>query len=145
MVVLKVEYCIYNTLGKLWPFFSTISKNLEKEWGLRFPILLNELCNNSIIEIKDLQKAKKEIITIIKEIAEIQFRELCLDYDAKKEIKIVNVCDLLNYFYDERSKRNLFNTFELAINDAIKFQVPLKIEIIDEINTITVIEEKKKS
>ena len=42
----------------LFSFFSTVTGQLEKHWGERFPLIMNELCNNGRIRKEDVKQAR---------------------------------------------------------------------------------------
>ena len=65
----------------LFSFFSTVTGRLEKHWGERFPLIMNELCNNGRIRKEDVKQARKELRIIQKELKKFPPRAVIWDIE----------------------------------------------------------------
>ena len=130
---LAVDCIGYKTGQKLWPFFSTVSKNFEANgWGTKFPVLLQHLCDNSKVEIKDLLQLKQEVEFLCEEFPKLKIKDIILDFDnPEKKLFCENQQDYelpaLEFFANENGF-NYLEIFTSAVNDALEVQFPLEIK-----------------
>lgn len=133
MVYFSVKNYAYKTLDKLWPFFSTISANLEPNgWGTKYPTLLNDLCDYSKVDIEKLLILNQEVVDVKSKLELLKIKDVYLDYDdlSKKlicEKEYLKDYPLLDYFKDDLG-RNLAEILLSAVDDAIRLNVPIEIK-----------------
>lgn len=112
----------------LFSFFSTVTGRLEKYWGERFPLIMNDLCNSACIKKEDAEQARQELRIIREELKAFSPRELIWDIEhpekegpwgARNEnIRIDDqIRDLSCCFYNE-DQVDLFIVLDYALNYA---------------------------
>ena len=122
----------------LYSFFSTVCYNLEnKEWGSRFPIIMNSLYYDEEFGVKyeDIEEFQKEIKIIQDEFSKLKPKNAIwsfedeifqipknkpnIDYDAKS----------LESFYQNNFSKNIFDLFQIVLEDMSYYKSNCKIEI----------------
>ena len=124
MVFLEVDGSIFRmSHGEIVnSFFSTISYNLEKKWGARFPYTMKKLYKGKL-KYRDIDKARRELLVIKEELKDFPPSKAIYDFwDLSQQVPwniegIPEITDLSNYFITENGY-NYFETilrvFELA-------------------------------
>ena len=74
----------------LFSFFSTVTGRLEKHWGERFPLIMNELCNNGRIRKEDVKQARKELRVIQQELKAFPPRAVIWDIERPDAVPFVS-------------------------------------------------------
>lgn len=114
-------------------FFSTVCVNLEKkEWGSRFPLIMNNLYSGKLI-IEELPKAQKELIEIKKELSKLSPDKIIWDAeDLQKNPPwgdniSKDIQNLADYFVTNDGK-NLIDVIDEAITEATNEKVNLDVK-----------------
>jgi len=106
----------------LHSFFSTVSYNLEKEWGSRFPYMMKKFYKGKL-KYRDVDKARRELLIIRKELEKFPPTKAIWDIDdlSKQEPWEDDISDemtnLSNYFFTCEGD-DLFEVILAAFKDA---------------------------
>lgn len=114
----------------LYSWFSTICYRLEnKEWGSRFPIVMNKLyCDEKNgVPYGDLEEFKNELSIIQKEFFKLapkdaiwSFEDNILEIPQNMPNINYDVKDLVDFYVNLRSK-NIFELLEIIVTDDMPF------------------------
>lgn len=88
MFYFKAKYTIVaaGTEGFMLSFFSTINTNLENDiWGSRYPLLMNDFCDNLKVSYKDLDAFEQEIMDVKNKLSNLDSTHIVLDYKDKSK------------------------------------------------------------
>lgn len=124
----------YGIEEKLWPFFSTISLNLEPNgWGTRYPVLLKCLCDKGVVEYRQLKILLAELVNIKKKFTKLKIKDIYLDFDnpkAKPTCKDEKEYEepLLKFFYFTNKEENILFSLIFAAIGALNIDADLTIE-----------------
>ncbi|MDO8826363.1 Imm70 family immunity protein [Methylophaga sp.] len=112
-------------------FFSTVNSNLEKEWGSRFPVLLNNLYQGGL-EAALAAKALAELKQVKDELAAFSPEHVVWDIeDPSKQPPwssdiSPDITSLANYFVTSTG-RDLIETLLEALDEAARYNRPAAI------------------
>jgi 2,3-bisphosphoglycerate-dependent phosphoglycerate mutase len=105
----------------LFSFFSTVSANLERSWGERFPLLMEGLYRGAL-DSTDAQGLLDELAVIKAEFSKLSPDRVVWNYEDRSQSppwggKIAgHIVDLSNYFVTSNG-RDLFELFDEAIEE----------------------------
>lgn len=134
-VGVKVDYLWFpiGTGDFFHAFFSTICVNLEeKNWGKKFPIIMNDLYKGSLSK-RRLNLAKLEILLIESELSRISPDKVVWDVEDLSKLPpwgndiSEDITNLAEYFVTTNGK-NLISVLKDAIEQAIEEGAKLEIK-----------------
>ena len=114
--------------------FYSIAHDLEnREWGSKYPVIMNELYYGDMIECDNLQQALAEIKEIKEEFKKLSPREMIMNYDdiikvAPWEFEFIQEAQSLYDAMRSPDNCNIIDTIILALELGIKQNASVYLE-----------------